>query len=189
MTGLPEALQEGIIGFCRDHNDGRFPPAAIFIAIDGLTKDLPYDRRIEKSLLESFVKLILHLPDSFMCSLEELAAQVDARGFHGPSVPLHDALDNCGQAICDFALPILYDEELTENGLLADWRRQLFQNEAHMNGLTMYGRRSKAVPRRRRETSRRTSSAISTFRTRHYWIYSRRKFPSEYQTKSDPNIF
>jgi Type IV secretion-system coupling protein DNA-binding domain len=146
MTDLSEALHEDIISFCRDHNDGRFPPAAIFIAIDGLTNDLPYDRRIEKSLLESFVKLILHLPDSFMCSLEELTAQVDARGFHGPGVPLHDALDNCGQAICDFALPILYDEELTENGLLADWRRQLFQNEAHMNGLTMYGRRSKAVP-------------------------------------------
>jgi hypothetical protein len=90
----------------------------------------------ETIFMEACKKLCDHIPDSYWYS--ELPTEAPS----GPTVPLHDVLDNCGQAITDFCLPILFDNYDCFEKL----RQQLFENEAYMNGLSLRERRRKAIP-------------------------------------------
>lgn len=88
------------------------------------------DEAAETAFMESYQQLLKHLPEPYWGEP------------NGMTVPLYDALDNVGEAITDFCLPLLYD---CPNSL-EPLRKQLFENEAHMNGLSIRERRKKAVP-------------------------------------------
>ncbi len=115
-----------------------YPPKNVCDVLENICNDLETNESIRRVLADAFVGMMQHLPPALFSE--------EPQECIGPVVPLHDVLDNCGQAITDFCLPILYDEELVAKGYLSAERRQLFENEASMNGLTLYGRRSKAVP-------------------------------------------
>jgi hypothetical protein len=104
----------------------------------GEFSDVFPNEAIERVLGESFANVLEHLPRTYWTD--------DDGEWSGPTIPLHDALDNCGQTITDCCLPILFDEELLAKSYLAPLRRQLFENEARMNGLSLIERRRKAVP-------------------------------------------
>ncbi len=147
---LAEIAVERLMNYCRYHNGGRFAPFTFFLGVDNVCTQVEHHSVTEDILVESFWQILQHLPDNYFCSFEELRAQHEDFGrkfrLNCPTIPLHAALDNCGLTTTDFALPILFDEKLVADGLLAEWRRKLFENEAHMNGLSVYGRRHKAVP-------------------------------------------
>jgi hypothetical protein len=119
----------------------KVPPESVYAAMARVTDDVAPSENviIERILSDCFGNILTHLPLSFWFDERHL-------DYRGPTIPLHDALDNCGKAITDAMLPILYDKELVENGLLSELRHQILDNEARMNGLSLYGRRSKHVP-------------------------------------------
>lgn len=94
---------------------------------------------IDRVLTESFRAIVEHLPEMYWSESRD-------QEYIGPTIPLYDALENCGMAITDGSLPILFDEELKAHGLLADLRKQIFENEAQMNGLSVRERRKKSIP-------------------------------------------
>src|SRR5215472_2993548 len=132
-------------------NTERLPPAALFLALDTLHLALAPDENpaIAAALMEGFKELVQYLPDAYLISKEEFIASYErhlkCETRDGPSIPLHDALRNCGKAITAMALPILFGK-LAQEGLLSDVRRQLFEDEAHANGLSVYERRKKSIP-------------------------------------------
>lgn len=98
-----------------------------------------YTHPVEQRVIqESFQALLKHLPDRFW--LEDTPRKP------AMAIPLYEALDNCGKAITDLVLPILFDEEARSNGHLEDLRMQLLENEATANGLTLRERRKRAIP-------------------------------------------
>lgn len=109
------------------------PPQALHHALIDAYKDLGFiDEAAELALAESYRALIKHLPREYWTSNQKPTM----------TIPLYDALDDLGQTITDFCLPLLYD---CPNSL-QPLRKQLFENEAHMNGLTVYERRRTYIP-------------------------------------------
>jgi hypothetical protein len=130
----------------------RLPPFLLFRALHTLAVTLSPDENqaVIDALAEGFQQLLTLLPDAYFVSPEEFKAQYEAfyaadMRYNGPTIPLHDALVNCGKAVTAMVLPIV-DTKLVEQGLLSEVRRQIFENEAHANGLSVYERRKKSIP-------------------------------------------
>lgn len=109
------------------------PPHALHEAMIAVYRSLGFiDEKAEAALAESWRQLLGHLPKTYWTGDEPATA----------TIPLYDALDDCGQAITDFCLPLLYD--CPES--LRDLRRKLFDNENRMNKLSARERRKKHIP-------------------------------------------
>lgn len=109
------------------------PPQALHNALIEVYRSLDIiDEKAEAALAESWRQLLGHLPKTYWTGDEP----------HTATIPLYDALDNCGQAITDFCLPLLFDCPESLHGL----RKQLFDNENRMNKLSAYERRKKHIP-------------------------------------------
>jgi hypothetical protein len=94
----------------------------------------PHEQEV---LQESFRELLKHLPDAYWSPAQPTADET------GPTIPLHDALDDIGHAIMDFAFPIW---KAGEDGHFEGIRQKLEANECSMNGLTPYQRRRTSIP-------------------------------------------
>ena len=98
----------------------------------------PAEREAFRTACGTFIK---HVPDAYW-------TENYGDGYDGvsPTIPLYEVFDDCGRTIYDFFLNILYDPDVKEQGLFADFRRQLFKNECRMNRLSAYERYRKEVP-------------------------------------------
>lgn len=115
-----------------------YPPHRVCSAAVLLKDEEPHplvDAAIERAL----AGVLKYLPDAYWSDTIENHTD-------GPTIPLHDALTNCGKAIYEVMVNILYDEDLKKQNLLSEWRKQLWENEAQANGLSMYERRRTSVP-------------------------------------------
>ena len=100
-----------------------YPPAGTTLLMTELEKTLaePAEREAFRTACGTFIK---HVPDAYW-------TENYGDGYDGvsPTIPLYEVFDDCGRTIYDFFLNILYDPDVKEQGLFADFRRQLFKNE------------------------------------------------------------
>jgi hypothetical protein len=110
--------------------------------------DAPNHPAVIQALFESLDGIFDQIAPQYLVDLDTIKQQHDTYNRHEktPTIPLHDTFPNCGLAITDGVLPVLFNKDLLESGHLSELRKQLLTNEAAMNGLTLYGRRSKAIP-------------------------------------------
>jgi hypothetical protein len=102
----------------------------------------PYEHEVLK---EAFQALLQQIPDAY-CPTVSWPDEYP----EGPTIPLHDALIDVSQAISDFAYAIW---KAGEDGYFEGMRQKIEENEAAMNGLSMYEYRRSCIlePRERKE--------------------------------------
>jgi hypothetical protein len=115
---------------------GDFAPWAVVMAAAKAAEEYTHPRE-EEALREAFQALLSYLPDNYWEEDNPTGPGV------GPTIPLHDALDDIGHAIMDFALPLFM---AGKEGYFGDVRKVLADNECTMNGLTPYQRHRTRIP-------------------------------------------
>jgi hypothetical protein len=149
MDKLYETIPDRLLTFHTYQKDGCYPPPSFLSEVAVVCSDIEYHQILDQGLTNAFLALLEHLPSSYFVSAEELRriSRVGDEYLNSvPTVPLYEALDDCGRAIYDFAMTIMLHPEIKALDLIPDIRRQLLSNECEMNGLSSYERRRTRVP-------------------------------------------
>ena len=113
-----------------------------------------YHPLFHDKVFEAFAVFADYLPKHYRVAPSELVAQFeerekdpaayDAQERDTFAVPLHDIIDDCGQAILDLVGPF-FNKELVAQGLLPELRKQLLTNEAEASGFSYAERWHKKI--------------------------------------------
>lgn len=124
------------------------PPVSLLKAAVRICLELEqypdYQKGAYVAVLETFGSIFRKLPRNYCLTWQELHEQLTNEERTSLTVPLHDVLDP-GRAILDVVGPFCYGR-LVEHGILAGLRKQLFENEANVHGISVYERRKKKLP-------------------------------------------